>query len=77
MSAVHSGRSVEFEDIVMNMTIARQRFDKHRLKPGIVEEERKSVASQRLAKHTLPLQRVDPLLVNGSVNAFRGSGKTE
>jgi hypothetical protein len=32
------------------MTIARQRFDKHCLKAGIVEPERTSFASQRLAK---------------------------
>jgi hypothetical protein len=34
-----------------NMTIARQRFGKHRLKPAIVEPERTSIAEQRLGTH--------------------------
>jgi hypothetical protein len=45
-----------------------------------VEQEWKSIASQRLAKHTFPLQQIkqnNPLLGNGSVSTFRGNGKTE
>jgi hypothetical protein len=42
-----------------NMTIARQQFGKHCLKAGIVEPERKPTTNQRLAKHTIPLQRID------------------
>jgi hypothetical protein len=46
-------------NIVTNMTIAKQRFGKHRPKARIVEQERKSVASQRLAKHAFSLQQID------------------
>jgi hypothetical protein len=47
------------ENIVTNMTNARQRFGKHRVKAGIVEPERNSIASQLLAQRTFPLQRRD------------------
>jgi hypothetical protein len=33
------------------MTIDRQRFGKHRLKAGIVEPERTSIAEQRFGNH--------------------------
>jgi hypothetical protein len=33
------------------MTVARQRFGKHRLKDGIVEPGRTSIAEQRLDNH--------------------------
>jgi hypothetical protein len=45
--------------ILTNMTIVKQRLGKHRLKAGIVEPERKFIASQRLAKHMFPLQQID------------------
>jgi hypothetical protein len=38
--------------IVMNMTIARQRFGKNRLKAG----SRSPLARQRFGKHRFPLQ---------------------
>jgi hypothetical protein len=66
--------------IVTNMTVARQRLGKHHLKAGGVELEWRSIASQRLAKHAFPLQRMDtddPLLGNGSVSTFQGNGETE
>jgi hypothetical protein len=36
---------------VTNITVARQRFGKHRLKAGRVEPERMSVAEQRLGNY--------------------------
>jgi hypothetical protein len=39
------------EGIVTNVTIVRQRFGKHRLKTGIVETERTSIAEQRFGNH--------------------------
>jgi hypothetical protein len=36
-----------FDNIMTNITIARQRFGKHRLKAGIVEPERTSIAEQQ------------------------------
>jgi hypothetical protein len=38
-------------NIVTNMTIARQLFGKHCLKAGTVETERTAIASQRFGKH--------------------------
>jgi hypothetical protein len=41
------------------MTIAIQRFNEHRLKAGIVEQERKPFPSQRLAEYAISLQQID------------------
>jgi hypothetical protein len=50
-----------------------------RLKAGIAEQERKYIASQRLAKHTFPQQRTNALLrqhfdkyVSVTTNIFHG-----
>jgi hypothetical protein len=57
--------------IVTNMTISRQRFDKHRLKAGIVEPESTSIAGQRFGKHILEVTQSTvrpPLLGSKSLN---------
>jgi hypothetical protein len=41
-----------------------------RLKAGIAEPDRRSIASQRLAKHTFQQQRTRPLLANYLVSTF-------
>jgi hypothetical protein len=55
------------------MTIARQQFGEHRLKAGIVEPQRTSIAEQQFGNHvpatTNSNERVH-LLGNGSVSTF-------
>jgi hypothetical protein len=62
------------------MTIASQRFDKHRLKAGIVEPECKSVDNQRLASTPFHCNRYFGKIqsvVTGLTEIFTVKDKTE
>jgi hypothetical protein len=68
-----TGFHVDSLGFVTNMTIARQRFGKHRLKAGILESEQTSIAEQRFCNHvpavTNSYERVH-LIGNGSASTF-------
>jgi hypothetical protein len=65
------GKRNQCKDTVTNMTIARQRYCKNRLKAGIVEPERTSIAEQRFGNHILEVTQAamgPPLLDSKSPN---------